>query len=167
MADLEIRPQPYDAKSSAELIEELQGEYISRYGGPDMTLVHPAEFAPPDGAFLVAYLDGAAVGCAGFRRLDRGVAEIKRMYVRPRWRRRGLARHLLNRIEGALAAAGYVEVRLMTGVEQPEAIRLYETSGYGLTATGFGEYQGEPGARFFAKRLEDRADASSRQGELP
>ena len=159
MADLEIRPESYDGSASAELIEELQGEYVDRYGGLDITLVHPAEFAPPEGGFLVAYLDGAAVGCGGFRRLERGVAEIKRMYVRPAWRRRGLARHLLNGIEGALATAGYREVRLITGAAQPEAIRLYETCGYGLTATGYGVYRCEPGARFFAKRLEDRAEA--------
>jgi GNAT superfamily N-acetyltransferase len=155
VADLVIRPELYDGSTGAELIEELQGEYVDRYGGPDTTPVQPVEFAPPDGGFYVAYLDGVAVGCAGFRRVDSRVAEIKRMYVRPTWRRRGLARHLLKGIEGALAAAGYREVRLMTGNAQPEAIRLYETSGYGQTTTGYGVYRCEPGARFFAKQLEE------------
>jgi GNAT superfamily N-acetyltransferase len=119
----------------------------------------PVEFAPPEGGFFVAYLHGAAVGCGGFRRVDPRVAEIKRMYIRPTWRRRGLARHLLNGIEGALAAAGCREVRLMTGDAQPEAIQQYETSGYGFTTTGYGVYRCEPGARFFAKWLDEHTES--------
>lgn len=153
MSELELRPAPYAGPVAAELTQELRAEYVVRYGGPDDTAVEPDEFAPPQGGFFVAYLDGAAVGCGGFRRFDEGVAEIKRMYVRPGWRRRGLARQLLAGLEQAVAAAGYPEIRLMTGEAQPEAISLYETSGYRASATTYGVYADAPGARFFEKSL--------------
>ena len=153
MSDLELRPVPYLGAAAAELIGELQAEYVVRYGGPDDTVVEPDEFAPPEGGFYVAYLDGTAVGCGGFRRFADGVAEIKRMYVREAWRRHGLGRRLLAGLEEAVAGIGYAEIRLMTGQAQPEAISLYETSGYHPSATPYGVYADAPGARFFEKRL--------------
>ncbi len=149
-----VRSGQYDGSDAQALIAELQREYIDRYGDPDATEVEPEEFGPPTGGFLVVYVDGLAVGCGGFRRLAHGVAEVKRMYVRRAWRGRGLASQLLGALEGSIAAAGYGEVRLMTGVAQPEAIALYRTSGYLEIDAGYGIYKDEAGARFFSKTLE-------------
>jgi hypothetical protein len=57
-----LRSAPFDGPESLVLIAELQQEYVQRYGGPDETPVDPREFDPPDGAFLVAELDGVLVG---------------------------------------------------------------------------------------------------------
>jgi ribosomal protein S18 acetylase RimI-like enzyme len=147
-----IEPHPYADPVAATLIAELQAEYVAMYGGPDETPIEPGEFDPPDGLFLVGSLDGDAVAAGGWRRVGDGVAEIKRMYVAERARRRGLSRRMLTELESTLAAAGYQQVVLMTASAQPEAIALYESSGY-ETSQPYGIYACEPDARFFAKPL--------------
>lgn len=91
----------------------------------------PDEMAPPQGAFLVAYVDGEPAGCAGLRRLDGRTGEVKRMYVTPSARGRGVARALLAGLEDAARRAGYERVRLDTSAAQPEARALYCSAGYG------------------------------------
>ena len=85
----------------------------------------PEDFVAPDGAFLVARLDGTAVGCGGFSRLDAETAEIRRVYVAPELRGRGIAKALMNGLLEAAAELGYARVRLETGNRQHEAIALY------------------------------------------
>jgi GNAT superfamily N-acetyltransferase len=150
---LEIRVESYDDPVVSELIAELQDEYIALYGGPDETEVVPDEFEPPGGGFLVGYLGAQPIGCGGFRRFDEKSAEIKRMFVRPTWRRRGFARALLRELERAIRSAGYPVVRLMTGGRQPDAIQLYLSEGYQVTARRYGVYEGEANAHFFVKAL--------------
>jgi GNAT superfamily N-acetyltransferase len=162
VGDLRLRSEPYASAVASELIEELQAEYVLRYGGPDATPVEPDEFAPPAGGFFVGYLDDAAIGCGGFRRLEPGVAEIKRMYVRAAWRRRGLARELLVGLEQAIGSAGYTEIHLMTGEAQPEAIALYESSSYEPASESYGVYACTPRARFFVKVLDSDRDVLER-----
>jgi GNAT superfamily N-acetyltransferase len=147
-----IEPRPYDHPLATTLIAELQAEYVTRYGGPDETPVEPGEFDPPDGLFLVGSLDGDAVAAGGWRRVGDDVAEIKRMYVAERARRRGLSRRMLTELEATLAAAGYQRVVLMTALAQPEAIALYESCGY-EEAEPYGIYACEADARFYAKPL--------------
>lgn len=135
-----------------QLIEQVQQEYVVRYGGPDETAVDGAQFTAPYGAFLVARSEGEAIGCAGLRRHDPRVVEIKRMFVRPEHRRRGHARALLAALEDRARRSGYQRVVLETGLAQPEAIALYESAGYQPIA-GFGHYADEPTSRSFAKDL--------------
>jgi uracil-DNA glycosylase len=127
----------YDHPDAQRLIDEVQAEYVRRYGGRDATPVDPAEFAPPRGLFLVGYVDGDPVVCGGWRSHDAdepllrdGDAEIKRMYVVPLARGRGLARALLAELERTAAFAGRLRIVLETGTAQPEAIGLYTSSGY-------------------------------------
>ena len=145
---------PYDHPVVQALVDDVQAEYVVRYGGPDATPVDPAEFAPPDGAFLVARLDGEPVGCIGLRRHDADRAEVKRMFVRQAFRGRGLARLLMRASEEEARRLGYREVVLETGDEQPEAIALYRSSGY-RPVPGFGYYRDSPKNRCFAKLLVD------------
>ncbi len=147
-----LRDAQLDGPEGLVLIAELQQEYIRRYGGPDETPVNPREFDPPTGAFLVAELDGDVAGCAGLRRHGPDVAELKRMYVRPAHRRRGLARFLLNAVEDRALKLGYRRLALETGDEQPEALALYLSSGY-QPYENFGYYQGSGLDRSFIKEL--------------
>lgn len=86
--------------------------------------------APPDGCFLVARLDGRAVGCGGLRKLEPGVGEIKRMWVAGEARGRGLSRRLLQELEIRAAAMGMLRLRLDTNHTLAEAQALYRSAGY-------------------------------------
>ena len=142
----------YDSPVAMALIEELQQEYVVRYGGRDDTPVDPAQFAAPAGAFLVMRVDGEVAGCVGLRRHDDRRVEVKRMFVRPAFRGRGLSRWLLARVEDQGRTLGYTRVLMETGLKQPEAMHLYETSGYQLIP-GFGHYAQAPENRCYAKDL--------------
>jgi GNAT superfamily N-acetyltransferase len=154
MSDLDIRDEPYDSTAAQELIAHVQQEYVKRYGGGDETALDAAEFFPPRGAFFVGYLEGVAVICGGWRALPTwpSTAEIKRMFVLSVYRRQGLARLLLAHIEDSVRAAGYDQLWLETGVNQPEALALYASSGY-APIEGYGHYKDAPLARPMGKAL--------------
>jgi len=154
VSDLELRDEPYDGPSAQQLIDAVQQEYVVRYGSPDTTPVDPAEFAPPDGRFVVGYLDTDAVAMGGVRRIDQGTVEIKRMYVVPEQRGRGLSRVVLAHLESLARELGATRILLETGQKQPEAMRLYETAGY-ERVEGFGHYKCEPDSVSYGKTLTD------------
>jgi GNAT superfamily N-acetyltransferase len=162
-AALRIERVGYGHPDAMLLIAEVQAEYVTRYGGPDRTPLDPLMFEPPTGSFFVGYLpvDGSeqAVASGAWRAHDdveafgtRRTAEIKRMYVVPALRARGLARRMLAHLEQTAAAAGHRAMILETGAAQPEAIALYESSGY-TPIPPFGYYKDAPMNRCFAKPL--------------
>jgi GNAT superfamily N-acetyltransferase len=153
--EFEIEVRPYDDSDVARMVEDVQAEYVRRYGGPDAAVVDPAEFAPPDGLFLVGLLDGVPVAMGGWRRTAGDDAEIKRMYVAAAARRRGIARRMLSELEGSAARAGITRLLLNTGPAQPEAVALYRDAGY-RPVEGFGHYACHPDALFFGKALPAR-----------
>ncbi|HWF42890.1 MAG TPA: GNAT family N-acetyltransferase, partial [Acidothermaceae bacterium] len=130
MTDIEFTAAALDAPESLELIEAVQQEYIVRYGGPDVTELAVAEFLPPQGIFVIGRDAGQPVACGGVRLVDTGVGELKRMYVVPGARRRGIARALLEHLEHEARRLGATRLRLETGLRQPEAIALYASAGY-------------------------------------
>src|SRR3954454_2660763 len=152
MSELELREEPYDAQVAAALIDAVQQEYVERYGGPDDAPVQPGEFAPPYGRFLVGYADTTPVAMGGVRRIDARTVEIKRMYVVPDHRGQGHARTVLACLEDLARALGAKRVVLETGMKQPEAMRLYETSGY-QRIEGFGHYCGQELSVSYGKSL--------------
>jgi len=79
---------------------------------------------------VVAYAGGVAVGCGAIKEYEEGVAEIKRMFVRAENRGRGIAGQILTELETWAKELNYSECILETGIKQPEAIRLYQKSGY-------------------------------------
>src|SRR5918993_2153117 len=107
-----FRALSYDDPLAQYLVGQVQQEYVERYGGPDEAVVDPAEFLPPAGLFLVAELDGAPAGCGAWRALPTGEAEIKRVYVEPAFRRRGLAQLIVAQLEDRAARAGHGSVVL-------------------------------------------------------
>jgi len=144
---------------AARLVEEVQLEYVARYGGRDDTPLQPGYFEAPAGAFFVGYLDGVAVATGAWRlRTDvealgsRAAAEVKRMYVAPAGRGRGLARAMLAHLEETAADAGAAVMILETGTGQPEALALYASSGY-QPIPGFGFYRDSPLNRCLARAL--------------
>ncbi|MCD2190284.1 GNAT family N-acetyltransferase [Actinomycetospora soli] len=165
-AGLSFAVAAYDDPASVRFIDAVQAFYRERYGGVDRTPVDPAEFAPPRGLFLLGVLpDVGPVCCGGWRRLtataipvaDRGVlrprdAEIKRMWVDPAHRRRGLALALLDELERTAAAAGCRRAVLETGTRQPEAEALYRRRGY-RPLPNFGVHRDEPDSTCFTRDL--------------
>jgi GNAT superfamily N-acetyltransferase len=130
----------------------VQEEYVQRYGGRDAAVVDAAEFLPPRGIFLAAEIGGVPAGCGAWRRVSPGVAEIKRVYVVPLFRRRGLAQVIVAALEEGALRAGHGSIVLNTGQEQPEALALYADLGYRPTE-GYGIYACSPGAVFLGKDL--------------
>jgi GNAT superfamily N-acetyltransferase len=102
-------------------------ETFSRLDNPPLA---PAEMRPPGGAYYVGYEGDEPVAGGGLRRLGDGVAEIKRMYVRPVARSRGVAAELLQTLEDGARSLGYTATRLDTGPKQVHAQRLYRAAGY-------------------------------------
>ena len=158
---MEIRTTRYDHPDAVKLDDLVQQEYIQRYNdGGDSTPMHPAHFDPPNGLYLLAYDEsGQAVASGGWRAQEAsseghedGDAEIKRMFVVPEARGRGLARAILAELEASAAAAGRTRMVLETGLKQPEAIALYSSCGY-LPVTKFGYYRHEPLSRCMGKPL--------------
>jgi ribosomal protein S18 acetylase RimI-like enzyme len=110
----------------------------------------PDDLRPPAGALLVVYRSGEPVGCGAVKHHAGEPSDIKRMWVSPTARGRGLARRLLGELESLAAAAGATAVRLETNRNLTEAIAMYRSSGYSEVAP----FNEEPFAHhWFEKRL--------------
>jgi putative acetyltransferase len=92
----------------------------------------PGQYAPPDGALLLAYVGAEATGCVGLRRFEAGVGEMKRLFVRSEFRGRGIGRALATGAVDAARQAGYNRVRLDTLASMVEAVTLYRSLGFQL-----------------------------------
>ncbi|GAA5108277.1 GNAT family N-acetyltransferase [Alloalcanivorax gelatiniphagus] len=155
---LRIERLPITHPDSQLLVEAVQEEYVARYGGRDEAPIDAADFEDPLGQFFVGYLDGAPVATGAWRRSSvkalgaEVTAEVKRMYVVPAAQRRGIARRMIAHLESTAASAGIEALVLETGIQQPEAIALYLSSGY-EPIPGFGYYAGSELSRCFGRRL--------------
>ncbi|GAA4915780.1 GNAT family N-acetyltransferase [Streptomyces coeruleoprunus] len=158
---MNIRTVPFDHPDAVKLNDQVQLEYAERYDGEgDETYLDPAMFRPPHGLYLIAYDErDRPVATGGWRSQEEneegytdGDAELKRMYVIPEARGRGIARRILGLLEEDARAAGRLRMVLETGTMQPEAIGLYTSSGYEPCAK-FGYYRAYENSRCFAKSL--------------
>jgi GNAT superfamily N-acetyltransferase len=122
-----------ETQPAADLLAEMWTELSELYDTPsrlDLPRLSPDDLRPPGGLYVVGREGEVVVAGGGLRRLSDGVAEIKRMFVRPEARSRGMAGALLVALEDAARALGYRAVRLDTGPKQVHALSLYRRSGY-------------------------------------
>lgn len=159
---VELIRRQYVHPDVVALTDQVQAHYRELYGGPgDESPVDANDFEPPDGYFVVGDLEGQPVAMGGWRRLgdrpglpSRNTAEIKRMYVAPSARGRGLSRVVLAELESSARAAGVDWLVLETGRPQTSAVGLYRASGYtDVDGTPYGHYVGHPDAIHLGKAL--------------
>jgi putative acetyltransferase len=124
------------------LIAGLEDELAQHYTPEQRHGLPLAALFQPHIRFFIARLDGEPVGCGGIALFD-NFAEVKRMFVRPALRGRGIAQTLLRHLEAQARSAGLACLRLETGIHQPEAIRLYEKAGF-RPCPAFGDYLALP-----------------------
>lgn len=148
---VEFRPGRSDLSPGRELMAELNDLLDAQYPGRVVrpgSVTTPDEMVPPGGTFLIGYEGDRAVAIGGLRRLGEGLGEIKRMYVAPDARSRGIGRALLTALEDAARALGYQRVRLDAGPEQKHSRVLFENTGY----TEIEKYNGNHIADYFAEK---------------
>ncbi|TNH27746.1 GNAT family N-acetyltransferase [Micromonospora orduensis] len=143
-----IEARPATDPEIAALVGAQQRELREADGGLDgqVTVTHD------DIRYLAVVVNGRAVACGGLQALDASTGEVKRMYVRPAYRGRGIARQLLAALEECAFRQGHSVVCLETGTYLPVAIGLYTSCGYEPIPV-YGEYVGNPYSVCFAKRL--------------
>jgi GNAT superfamily N-acetyltransferase len=133
-AEVAIAPEPATGAAAQYCLGEYYRELGERFdGGFDPALsLFPSldEFAAPRGIFLVARLQGQPVGCGGLKPISADAAYLKRMWIAPEARGRGLARRLLSALEEQARLLDYSVVRLETNKTLVEAQQLYRSSGY-------------------------------------
>lgn len=151
MADVVIAPGDVGDPGVQSLLRALDDYLAGLYPSESNHGLSLPALQAPDVRFVVARLDGSAIGC-GALRLAAGFAELKRMYVAPEARGGGVGLRLLAHLEQLAVDAGRPLVRLETGIAQPEAIALYERSGYRRIAA-FPPYTADPLSLFMEKSL--------------
>lgn len=152
---LDIGPEPLTSDVAAALITDLNAELSALYPEPGAThfRLDPSEVATGSGIFVVARWHGRPVGCGALRRIRNpdlvrevgpNAGEIKRMYVAPDSRGRGIGRAVLDRLESEARTLGVSRLVLETGTRQIEAIALYRRAGF-TEIPAYGEYVLSPG----------------------
>ncbi len=156
MAELspQLMPEPFDGPLVQALVRDMVAELEVRYEdqGAGGVPLDPQAFAAPTGAFLVLVVDGVASGCGGIRAHAQGVGEVKRMYLVPEVRGRGLGTVLLHGLEDAGRGLGLEQLVLETGDAQPEAVALYRSCGW-AEIPSYGEWRDSPRSLCFGLSL--------------
>ena len=151
---LVITAEPFDSDDARRLIAGLDAGLAEVYPpeqrfGPNLK---PEHLEDGRGTFLVARDGGRAVGCGAIRVLDPMTAEVKRMYVEPEVRGKGVGRALMTALEAAARRLGVQRLVLETGVHQDAAIALYERAGF-TRIDCWGEYTSSPSSICYEKNL--------------
>jgi GNAT superfamily N-acetyltransferase len=147
-----ITPERPDSVDAVVLISELEAQLDplypreSRHGYSVEKLIAQAV------AFFVLREDETPAGCGGIQVFGTEYGELKRMYVRPQFRRLGFGKLLLNHLGDYARAHGVGLLRLETGIHQVAAIRLYEQAGF-QRIPPFGAYLEDPNSLFYEKRI--------------
>jgi putative acetyltransferase len=156
MNGMDLRIEAVDDVIASGLIAELDSDLLSRYPGEPINGIDVEEFRAAGGLFVVAWDGDYITGCGAYRPYDRDTVEIKRMFVRPAHRGHRIGRAILRRLEDEARQRGFRFAALETGNRQPEAIALYEASGYGRIEP-FGPYIGCERSVCLRKALYSRA----------
>jgi putative acetyltransferase len=156
-AMLHVDPEDPHSPVARALIAQLSRELAERYpedvGGGAGNFM-PEDATVPRSIFLVAWFGSDAAGCGALRPFDAaaGTAEIKRMFVAPKARGKGIGREILRELEKHARGFGYTPLCLETGVRQPEAMALYEKSGF-TPIPKYPPYENNPHSVCFAKTI--------------
>jgi putative acetyltransferase len=147
-----ITQESPDQPDIIAMLDQLDAYCGELYPAESNHLMGIASLLLPGVVFLVARdASGRAVGCGAY--VERGnYAEVKRMYVDPSQRGQGTGGKLLADIARRAGAAGMASLKLETGIYQPEAIGLYERSGF-VRCAPFGRYQPDPLSLFMERAL--------------
>jgi putative acetyltransferase len=146
---IEERP---DSPDAMQLIAELDGELVPYYPPRSHHGYNVEKLLREQVAFYVVTHDAVAAGCGGVQLCGSEYGEIKRMYVRPQFRRLGLGRLMLNHLQEHVRQHGVALLRLETGIYQTGAIALYEAFGFRRIAP-FADYWDDPLSAFYEKRI--------------
>ena len=152
LSDLRLDVEDPESRDAVACRETYFAELASRFeGGFDGSLAKVSrdqDMRRPNGAFVVARLNGEAVGCGGFTRIDAGVAELKRLWTAPGVRGMGVGRRLLQELEQLARDAGYRTIRLDTNRALSEAQAFYRREGY----RDIERYNDNPYGHFFFEK---------------
>jgi putative acetyltransferase len=149
---LAIRQEPPDQPDVMALIEALDAYANALYPPESNHLLDISALCDPAVTFLVMRDGSEAVGCGAVLRDPRGWGEVKRMYVRPDQRGRGIGRRVLAEIEAIARVSRLPLLRLETGIHNTEALALYRRAGFADCAA-FGDYAPDPLSVFMEKRV--------------
>ena len=147
-----ITPERPDTPDASALIAELEAHLEPLYPRKSRHGYSVEKLLAEGVAFFVVREQGETAGCGGIQLVDRAYGELKRMYVRPQFRGKGLAKLLLDHLAEYARGFGIQLLRLETGIHQQAAIGLYERAGF-HSIPPFGEYQEDPLSRFYEKRI--------------
>jgi putative acetyltransferase len=150
--NLAVRQELPDQPDVVRLIEALDAYAMALYPPESNHLLDIAALSDPAVTFLVVRDGDEAVGCGAVLRDPRGFGEVKRMYVRPDQRGRGIAKRVLTEIEKIAHDSGLPMLRLETGIHNTEALALYRRAGF-IECTPFGDYAPDPLSVFMEKRV--------------
>lgn len=150
--DLHVGPVDPTGPEALALIDALDRLQQDLYPEESNHLEPAGDLTRPEYRFLGVYADQTLVGCGAVRTVDGAYGELKRFYVSPAHRRRGIAQMLLTALEAHVLALGIDTVRLETGVYQHEALSFYAANGYRRVAP-FGPYRTDPLSVFMEKHL--------------
>jgi putative acetyltransferase len=143
------RPDTADAQM---LINELERHLAGLYPIQSRHGLSVARLLEERVAFFVLRYADDPAGCGGVQCFGKEYAELKRMYVRPDYRRKGLGDQIVKHLEAYAQAQGIGIIRLETGIYQEAAIRLYERMGY-QKIPPFGDYEDGPHNLFYEKAI--------------
>jgi putative acetyltransferase len=140
-----------DSDRARHLIDALDRYLLNLYPPESNHLDSTEELSRPHVRFICALERGCPVGCGAVKLLE-DYGEIKRVYIDPRHRGKGIGRRILSELEAIVLRSGIVTMRLETGTRQPEALSLFESSGYERTGP-YGHYPDDPLSVFMRKVL--------------
>jgi putative acetyltransferase len=150
---IEIVGERPDRPDASALIGELEAELAARYAVESRHGYAVETLIARGVEFFVARLDGVPAGCGGIEFVGDEYGELKRMFVRPACRRRGVSRAMLQHLLDVARRRGVPLVRLETGIHQHAAIALYESAGF-YRIPPFGPYFDDPVSRCYELSLD-------------
>lgn len=151
-ATIVISLEPPDTEDAVALITELEAHLDPLYPRESRHGYSVEKLLREGVSFFIIRDNGTPIGCGGVQFFGTEYGEIKRMYIRPRFRGRGFAKLMLDHLSEYSRSKGINVLRLETGIHQHDAIALYERAGF-RAILPFGEYKPDPLSRFYEKTL--------------